>query len=356
MTIGREPLSMDWKVWRALLVLAGLMLGFAALCLYFSTLFLAFVLGAILIVIFGRPFEEKERVKPFRHLSRFWRRLFRFGTAAFWIVGALLAMGGAFMEMNEVIEKLEPGRFGLSPFLQDKVLPYMSAFFEEGSMLNDKLDQLEGVIFEQLRTIFTWIPSFFLTCALVIPLMFHTFLIRKDATVSQFMGVVPVEFRTSVFLAAVRIGEMLHAYFITTIMRSVVVGVVCLMGFYVSGVPGAFALALLAGALNVIPYIGPMLGGILPMVLSLANDDPTGALLAVVVVVVANIVENFYLVPFVVAKRVQLNSLLTVVLVLSGAQVAGAMGMLFAVPFFLMMKIVLTEAYTSMTLRDSPSI
>jgi predicted PurR-regulated permease PerM len=108
--------------------------------------------------------------------------------------------------------------------------------------------------------------------------------------------------------------------------------------------------------LNIADFVGPALSVLPPVAISLLADDPTAAVIAAATIVVAQLVDNFYLVPFMISSKVSLNPLLTILLVLIGAKVLGIVGIILAIPIYLVYKIVLRGAYYELVeTYDRPS-
>ena len=103
------------------------------------------------------------------------------------------------------------------------------------------------------------------------------------------------------------------------------------IGLYLIGVPYALILAIFAGLLEVIPYVGPIISAIPGIVLGFLIS-PTVGFLAMLVYFVAQQFESHVLVPQVMKKAVGLNPVATIVAILIGFKLAGALGAIIAVP------------------------
>ena len=92
--------------------------------------------------------------------------------------------------------------------------------------------------------------------------------------------------------------------------------------------------------LNMIPYIGGLVAISLPVLMAIATQSPSAALLVVVVYLVVQFVDNNFIVPRVVASRVQVNALVSIVVVLFGGALWGIAGMFLAIPLTAIVKVV----------------
>lgn len=123
---------------------------------------------------------------------------------------------------------------------------------------------------------------------------------------------------------------------------ALVVGALTLTGLAVLGVPFALALAVLAGVLELLPNVGPILSAI-PAVILAATLSPLHALGTAGLYIVVQQLENYLLVPKVQEKAVGLNPLAILLAVLMGAALAGIVGALLAVPVAALVNLLIKE-------------
>jgi predicted PurR-regulated permease PerM len=115
------------------------------------------------------------------------------------------------------------------------------------------------------------------------------------------------------------------------LILSLFVGVLAYLGLSILGVKFALTLALIAALTEVIPYIGPWLGGI-PAVMIAFLQSPTLGLLVVILYIVIQQVENILLTPHIMHRAVGLDPLIIIIILLVGGKLAGPLGMILAVP------------------------
>lgn len=128
-------------------------------------------------------------------------------------------------------------------------------------------------------------------------------------------------------------------------IQAVVMSVVCTVGFWLAGIEYAPVLGLLVGLLNLIPIFGISLAKIPPVMVVLLSDKPDfmSILLALMVVFVAQAVDNMYLIPRVVAKSASLHPLTVMVGVMLAGYYYGFIGLILAVPVIFSMKVIYCE-------------
>jgi len=124
------------------------------------------------------------------------------------------------------------------------------------------------------------------------------------------------------------VGKWFQGY----VFLGVVVAIMVYIGLSIIGVEHALLLAVLAGFLEIIPWLGPLVSGIFGFFLALLQGGIPMALLAALVFLIVQQIENFLIVPSVMKNRVNLNPLITLVVIFIGGIVWGVLGMILSVP------------------------
>lgn len=115
------------------------------------------------------------------------------------------------------------------------------------------------------------------------------------------------------------------------IFLMIIVGTLYFILLSLLGVPNALVIALLGGALEIIPYIGPVTAAV-PAILFGFFVSPAVALAVMAGYVLIQQLENHVIVPQVMKRAVGLNPIVVILALLMGAKVAGVLGMILAVP------------------------
>jgi len=127
-----------------------------------------------------------------------------------------------------------------------------------------------------------------------------------------------------------RLGHwVLAEFFLMTI-----IGVLSYVGYMFLGLKYAVPLAILAGVLEAVPTIGPIIATVLAGLLGL-TISPLTALLAVIWGIIVQQLENNIIVPKIMKSTIGFNPLVTILLIAIGAQLAGVGGAVLALPVFL---------------------
>ena len=126
--------------------------------------------------------------------------------------------------------------------------------------------------------------------------------------------------------------------------RLIVIGIVAVInsvGLTLIGIKQGIFFGVLAALLDLIPYIGVIIGAGLPLIMSIINHQSWWPFFAVLgLFVFVQLLENYFLTPKIVGSKVRLNPLFTLMAVLVGGYIWGVAGMILFIPFLGMLKIV----------------
>jgi len=114
-------------------------------------------------------------------------------------------------------------------------------------------------------------------------------------------------------------------------LLSLIIFVMVYVGLLILGVPYALVFAIIAGIFEIIPFLGPILGALLPVLFSF-TISPTRALMVVALFFVVQQLENHLIVPKVMSISTGLNPVVVLLVILVGMQLGGILGALLAVP------------------------
>jgi putative permease len=138
-----------------------------------------------------------------------------------------------------------------------------------------------------------------------------------------------------------KVASQLELYVRSVMLQSLIMAAVTGIGFALIGLPMAPLLGILAGVFNLIPYIGPLLGLVAPLLVALSLGTDPGLLMATVaVVVVGQLNDNLVVVPTVLARAANLHPLIALLAIIVAGSLFGLPGMVFALPVLASARIV----------------
>lgn len=112
------------------------------------------------------------------------------------------------------------------------------------------------------------------------------------------------------------------------------------IGLLIVGVKNAILLGCIASMLTVIPYVGTVLGGLIPVTMALLTQDVQTALWTAVVLVTIQTIDNYFIEPNVVGGQVNLSALSSILGILLGGLIWGIAGMILFLPILGIVKII----------------
>jgi predicted PurR-regulated permease PerM len=147
---------------------------------------------------------------------------------------------------------------------------------------------------------------------------------------------------------AEKVGDVLfqtktaiQSYMVGLILEGLIVAVLNITALTLLGVKYAVVLGLIGALLNVLPYIGGVIAILLPVIVATITTDGIYKQLEITAAYLfIQFLDNNFLIPMVVSSRVQINALLSIIVVLLGGALWGVAGMFLAVPFTGVLKII----------------
>jgi predicted PurR-regulated permease PerM len=177
-----------------------------------------------------------------------------------------------------------------------------------------------------------------------VTIVFLTFfmLLEGGRWVEHFYGLLPERSQPRWRKVGHDIYRTVGGYVTGNLLISVIAGVSATVVLLVMGVPYAVALGLLVAILDLIPLAGATLAGIVVVGISFLHSIPAGIVVLVFIIVYQQI-ENHFLQPVIYGHTVQLSPLVVLIAVLIGADLAGILGALAAIPVAGSIQVVLRD-------------
>ncbi|HEX7996899.1 MAG TPA: AI-2E family transporter [Pyrinomonadaceae bacterium] len=127
------------------------------------------------------------------------------------------------------------------------------------------------------------------------------------------------------------VNSTLAAYIRAQLIACLLIGTICTLGFLIIGVPYALLLGLIAGVLEFIPLVGPLVVAVLAAGIS-SFYSLKQAIAVVLFLGILRIVHDYVVYPRIIGQGVHLHPLAVILAILSGAEIAGVAGIFLAIP------------------------
>lgn len=141
-----------------------------------------------------------------------------------------------------------------------------------------------------------------------------------------------------------KINIVLKSFIQGQLIVSFAVGVLLFIGYWAIGLEYAVALALFGMVTNVIPYLGPFIA-VAPALLIGAFQDPMNLIWVSIIMIVAQQIESNLISPNVMGQILHLHPLTIITVILAAGSIAGFIGILFAVPFYAVIRTIIVHFY-----------
>ncbi|BAZ44704.1 hypothetical protein NIES4102_17200 [Chondrocystis sp. NIES-4102] len=225
----------------------------------------------------------------------------------------------SFTEIEELLEKII--RFlPQQPWLNFRELEKILIQIQPN--LNLFFNQSIGLFFSSINTLL----QLFLVLVLTLMLLINPTPYRQ-----LFKRLFPAFYRPRVEEILDRCEIALGSWTVGILIEMIFIAALSGIGLWILRVPLALAHAVIAGLLNVIPNVGPTLSVVLPMAIALL-DAPWKAIAVLILYIIIQQIESYWLTPTIMAKQVSLLPAITLIAQLIFASLFGALGLLIALP------------------------
>lgn len=201
-----------------------------------------------------------------------------------------------------------------------------------------------------LNSILATVSSFGMGLASV---LFITFFFLKDRILFSRIAksVLPEEHSERILNSLEKINHLLSRYFIGLLIQLSIVFVLYFIVLLIFGIDNALVIAFLCAILNIIPYVGPLIASVLAAILTMINNlgaDFQSEILPTTIYVmigfwIVQVIDNNVSQPFIFSSSVNSHPLEIFLVILIAGFLFGIMGMIIAVPFFTILKVVAKE-------------
>ncbi len=232
-------------------------------------------------------------------------------------------------ELEALLESI--GIEGVTVWSFDELLDY----------LNDPAnrDTLADLLFSRLGSVTAGIFEFILVF-LIGPVLAFYFLVDLPETGKRVRGVIPVGRRAEAEHVGRQLNTALGGFLRGQLLVALIVGVMLSFGYWLIGLDFWLIIGLVGGLLNIVPFIGPWIGGTLGVIIALTTGDLATVMWAIVVAVVVQQIDNNFVSPTVLKATVRLHPTVTLLVLVLGGALAGFWGVVIAVPVTASLKVV----------------
>ena len=327
---------------------------------YFSSL-VANILIALVLAIIGRPLANKFakiKIKKFTVGNSLAAALTLFVEFAV-VIGLVAIFIPIVTQQAELISNIDTNKVSASLShtmvnIDETLTKYGIISSEEPLevMVENKVAQLVNVAtFSSLaEKLLGFTGSFFIG---IFSVLFMAFFFLKDENL--FKGVLllitPVNHAQKIENIIIKTKYLLTRYFIGLLIEIGSMITLIIIGLAIMGVPSAVLIGFFGGTMNVIPYLGPVIGAAVGSVIAMLGELGTGNLAdfylsggkVAMVFLAANLVDNVVLQPLIYSNSVKAHPLEIFIVIMMAGTLGGVVGMIIAIPAYTVLRIVAGE-------------
>lgn len=196
----------------------------------------------------------------------------------------------------------------------------------------------------------------------IFSVLFLSFFFLRDRQLlkSGILLFAPDRFQPEVITILHKTKIMLSRYFIGLLSQLFIMMTLITIGLSIFGIENAVLIGFFGGFMNVIPYLGPIIGASIGAVLAISSDLGLGlynnaldtAITVILVFSVANLIDNIVLQPLIFSKSVNAHPIEIFIVILMAGSLAGIPGMILAIPGYTVLRIVSKEFLSGFKLID----
>ncbi|HTD98184.1 MAG TPA: AI-2E family transporter [Mucilaginibacter sp.] len=228
-----------------------------------------------------------------------------------------------FAEIFASLKQWLTATFGIAESKQDK-------------MVNDVLNNSQAVLGKTLNGVLGTFAVVFL-----LPVYIFFMLLYKNLILNFLYEVFAEENEKKVSEVLSETKGAIQSYIVGLLIETFIVGTLNSVALLLLDVKYAILIGSIGAILNLIPYLGGIIAIALPVLMATVTKDGYSTQLGVIVAyIIIQFIDNNILVPRIVSSKVQINALMSIIVVLLGNQLWGIPGMFLSIPFVAVLKII----------------
>ncbi|WP_035051906.1 AI-2E family transporter [Carnobacterium pleistocenium] len=240
----------------------------------------------------------------------------------------------------------------------------LSQFQSQLSNFNDNLlsnvsEQANGVLDTTFASIGSVVGAVTNVVIAIITMPFILFYLLKDGKNLPYhvMKMVPSKMRKGTYQLLIEINTQISQYIRGQLLVAFFVGLMFWTGFAIIGLEYAVTLGVLAGVLNLVPYLGSFLATVPAVVIALV-DSPSMLIKVLIVFAIEQTIEGRVIQPQILGNNLEVHPLTIIIVLLSAGKIFGVPGVILGIPGYAILKVIVVhffrwyQAYTGLYASD----
>jgi len=341
-------------------ILVLLIIGFLIWRFYYL---IGWVLIAAVLSFIGHPLVEyfdRIHIRKF-HIPHTMSAILALLVIVLFFIGVLAIFVPLIINQAEAISKIDVSRLGENfqgPMQWiDEKMHDIGAISDGQSMQDFLVSKIKSVV--NVKSVGNVLGGFVNAAGNIFigffSILFISFFFLKDENMFEegLMVVIPEKHHDAITRVVADSKNLLMRYFVGVVLE--VLGVMSLitLGLWILGIKNALLIGFFGGIMNIIPYLGPVIGSLIGISLGITSTLAFGSSIELWPVIiklasvflVVNFIDNNILVPMIYSKSVKSHPLEIFIVIIMGGGLAGLPGMLLAVPVYTLLRVIAKEFF-----------
>ena len=316
---------------------------------FISIIGLPVILAGVLYYLVNPLVDWMERKKIPRMLGIAW---------IFIIIGALIVWG-----ITTLIPIIQEQTFSIIknwPIYWDNIVTQIDSWLRSDvlsefqtrlsdfntNLLSNVSEQANGVLDSTFESIGSVVGAVTNIVIAIITMPFILFYLLKDGKSLPYhvMKVIPSKMRLSTYNLLTEINTQISQYIRGQLVVAFFVGLMFWIGFAIIGLEYAVTLGVLAGFLNLIPYLGSFLATIPAIVIALV-DSPSMLVKVLIVFAIEQMIEGRVIQPQILGSNLEIHPLTIIIVLLSAGKIFGIPGVILGIPGYAVLKVIVVHFF-----------
>ena len=313
-------------------ILFGLVLSVYSLSML-SGILIPFAFALIIAILLNplvNKFQSKGVGKIFAIIFSMLLALLVFGGIMYFISSQVMGFSENFPVLKEKF-------YELSKQLQDWVQSNFGiSIAKQVELINEALNKSKGLVGQTVGTALTTLMLIF-----ILPVYIFLLLFYKTLLLNFLYESFAEKNSTQVADILKQTKSAIQSYMIGLLIEALIVAAMNSTALLILGVKYAVLLGLIGALLNMLPYIGGIIAIALPVLMATVTKTGYSTQLGIIIAyIIIQFIDNNFLIPKIVSSKVQINALVSILIVLLGGALWGVAGMFLSIPFIAIIKII----------------
>ncbi len=341
MNLKEQTQKTIWKIFLGTVILS--------LLLYGAYIFLDIIVMLTISLLLAMIFNPLVSILEKKNIPRIISVLIVFLVSGVMVVlGLSVLIPKIAVQMNTITKSLTQENVGNIIAKFETIINDLLPFINTKDLAPKLSDLISSLFFDTINNLSDILTSIISVIAISVIVPFMTFFILKDnrTIIKGIINIMPNKYFEMSYSVINQISKQLGRFVRGWILDAFLVGLAITIGLAFLGIKNSITIGFVAGVGHLIPYFGPVIGGLPAILISLIQFGDFSKLPSILILfLIIYSLDNGYIQPNVFSKSTDLHPLMIIILILAGSQIMGILGMLLAVPTATVIRTAAREIY-----------